>query len=98
MKRDREKGSAKMSGNCYYCGGHPDEVIDLRRRVAELEGECNRWAEASIAEDNRKAKWRAALEKIACPHVTEGPLWWQLEARNALENPPISDGMRQGEK
>jgi len=25
------------------------------------------------------------LEKIACPHVTEAPLWWQLEARAALQ-------------
>jgi uncharacterized coiled-coil protein SlyX len=26
----------------------------------------------------------AALRKIACKHVTEQPLWWQLEARAAL--------------
>jgi hypothetical protein len=26
----------------------------------------------------------AALEKIACRHVTEQPLWWQEEARRAL--------------
>jgi len=26
----------------------------------------------------------AALRKIACEHVTEQPLWWQLEARAAL--------------
>jgi len=26
-----------------------------------------------------------ALEKIACPHVTGAPLWWQLEARAALQ-------------
>jgi hypothetical protein len=25
-----------------------------------------------------------ALEKIACRHVTEAPLWWQKEARDAL--------------
>lgn len=79
-----------MSSNCYYCGGHPDEVIDLRRRVAELEAECNRWAKASIAEDGRRAAWRAALERIACRHVTEAPLWWQQEARNALE--PLPNG------
>lgn len=24
------------------------------------------------------------LEKIACRHVTEAPLWWQQEARDAL--------------
>jgi hypothetical protein len=27
---------------------------------------------------------RGALQKIACPHVTQGHLWWQLEARRAL--------------
>jgi hypothetical protein len=31
-----------MSGNCYYCGGHPDEVADLRRRRDELETEVER--------------------------------------------------------
>jgi uncharacterized coiled-coil protein SlyX len=32
----------------------------------------------------------AALRKIACKHVTEQPLWWQLEARNAIDqsSPP----------
>lgn len=28
---------------------------------------------------------REALEKIACPHVTRDQLWWQNEARRALE-------------
>jgi len=28
----------------------------LRARVAELEAECDRWADASIAEDNRRAR------------------------------------------
>jgi len=53
-------------------------------RIRELEAECDRWAEASIAEDARRAAWREALERIACRHVTEAPLWWQIEARNAL--------------
>jgi hypothetical protein len=30
----------------------------------------------------------AALRKIACKHVTEQPLWWQLEARAALDQSP----------
>lgn len=30
---------------------------------------------------------RAALEKIACLHVTENPLWWQRDARRALGKP-----------
>lgn len=28
---------------------------------------------------------REALEKIACRHVTESPLWWQELARAALK-------------
>lgn len=28
---------------------------------------------------------REALEKLACRHVTVSPLWWQVEARKALE-------------
>jgi hypothetical protein len=31
-----------MSSNCYYCGGHPEEVVDLRRRRDELEAEVER--------------------------------------------------------
>jgi uncharacterized coiled-coil protein SlyX len=30
----------------------------------------------------------AALRKIACEHVTEQPLWWQLEARAAIDQSP----------
>jgi len=34
-----------------------------------------------------------ALEKIACRHVTINPLWWQLEAREAiaLVNAPVGN-------
>lgn len=36
---------------------------------------------AMIAENERM---REALEKISCRRVNVGPLWWQLEARNAI--------------
>jgi len=32
-----------------------------------------------------------ALEKIACRHVTEQPLWWQIAARTALNPKGVSD-------
>jgi hypothetical protein len=34
--------------------------------------------------EEREERYKEALEKIACRHVTESPLWWQVEARNAL--------------
>lgn len=91
-----------MSSNCYYCGGHPDEVVDLRRRVAELEAECNRWAEASIAEDGRRARWRAALEEIQRESMTLKPprhSWYYDRAQNALGNkdePLVRNGLKPG--
>lgn len=42
-----------MSSNCYYCGGHPDEVIDLRRRRDELEAVIAR-QETTIRACNQK--------------------------------------------
>lgn len=36
-----------------------------------------------LAAENKRL--RAALEKIACLHVTRDQLWWQNEARRALE-------------
>ena len=30
-------------------------------------------------------KLEGALEEIACRYVTEGPLWWQQKAREALQ-------------
>jgi hypothetical protein len=38
---------------------------------------------------------RERLEKIACRHVTENPLWWQIEAREALA--ALSEGKPGGE-
>jgi hypothetical protein len=35
---------------------------------------------------------RAALERLACRHVTEAPLWWQTEARAAIDNQQITEG------
>ena len=80
-----------MSSNCYYCGGHPDEIIDLRRRVAELEAECNRWADASIAEDERRARWRAALKDIQRESMGVKPprhSWYYDRAEEALKQQP----------
>lgn len=34
--------------------------------------------------EEREERYKTALEKIACRHVTESPLWWQIEARDAL--------------
>ena len=36
------------------------------------------------AKSARIEELEAALRKIACEHVTEQPLWWQMEARAAL--------------
>ena len=38
---------------------------------------------SDLTSDNKRL--RKALEKIACRHVTVEPLWWQNEARRALE-------------
>ena len=45
--------------------------------------------------DPTPAVAREALERIACHHVTENPLWWQVEARKALaalSNPETKAG------
>ena len=34
---------------------------------------------------------QAVLERLACRHVTEAPLWWQSEARAALNTTERSD-------
>jgi predicted nuclease with TOPRIM domain len=35
-----------------------------------------------------------ALRKISCPHVTDRPLWWQLEARTALLANDLRDALQ----
>lgn len=40
--------------------------------------------EAVLSLLNAASDMLAALKKIACPHVTENPLWWQAEARAAI--------------
>ena len=59
----------------------PDQFMEdyMRDTVAEL-----------VAENKRL---RRVLEKIACRHVTEAPLWWQTEARDALS---FTNGIREG--
>jgi hypothetical protein len=49
----------------------PEIVADLDAEVGELRREVIRLSDA--------------LEKIACRHVTVEPLWWQVEARKALD-------------
>jgi len=34
---------------------------------------------------DRIVELEGALERLSCRHVTEQPLWWQLEARAALQ-------------
>lgn len=64
--------------------------------------EANARADANLASyeiaarNGRKAeaaneRRAAALEKIACRHVTIAPLWWQVEARAAL-TPDAGEG------
>ena len=47
-----------------------ENQTDLRRALDEAGAEVNRL--------------HAALEEIACRHVTIAPLWWQQKARDAL--------------
>lgn len=54
------------------------------RRARERAGLPGGKVETLHAERDRL---REALEKIACRHVTDKPLWWQLEARAALNAP-----------
>jgi hypothetical protein len=74
-----------MSSNCYYCGGHPDEVVDLRRRRDELEIEVERL--------------RAALKDIQKEAMAFRPprhTWYYDRAQNALTNstdPLVRDGL-----
>lgn len=64
------------------------EVERLRAEVERLTKE--RDAAQGTADDVYRRlmgeieRLRAALEKIACRHVNENPLWWQIDARTAL--------------
>ena len=43
------------------------------------------WAREHItAVEAETLRLRVVLERIACRHVNENPLWWQVEARTAL--------------
>lgn len=64
--------------------GHAQTPAKPDARIHEME-EWNRLrAEDIINLGQQVGRLTQALEKIACPHVTEAPLWWQLEARAAL--------------
>ena len=62
---------------------------DLDLLAAEHIKELENWnrlrAEDIINLGQQVGRLTQVLEKIACPHVTENPLWWQLEARAALQ-------------
>lgn len=50
-------------------------------------GDAGAWAGRKIRDlKAQNAELKIALEKIACRHVLDEPLWWQVEARNALDN------------
>lgn len=68
----------------------------LRETAAQLSSEriqgwanpfvvyCTEAADHITALQAKVARLEAALEELSCRHVTEGPLWWQSIARNAL--------------
>lgn len=50
-------------------------------------GEAGAWAGRKIRDlKAQNAELKITLEKLACRHVTIDPLWWQVEARNAIDN------------
>lgn len=65
---------------------------DLAAENHNLAREVDWWRDVVTSKDSEittleaeNKRLREALEKIACRHVTENPLWWQEEARKALE-------------
>jgi hypothetical protein len=48
-----------------FSKGVAANITEAADRIQQLEAECNRWVEVSIAEDARKVAWRKALEGIA---------------------------------
>lgn len=59
------------------CGDQNDALEDLRSFVKGQADHIDAQAATIKALED-------ALERIASRHVTEGPLWWQVEARTAL--------------
>jgi uncharacterized coiled-coil protein SlyX len=62
------------------------EALEKHKRL-QMEDIMNLGAQLGRAQV-RIEQLEAALRKIACKHVTEQPLWWQLEARAALDQSP----------
>jgi hypothetical protein len=60
------------------------EVAELEARIETMVGLNTEFKFALRYSAKRIEQLEAALRKIACKHVTEQPLWWQLEARAAL--------------
>lgn len=58
-----------------------------RERSLLIETKRDQLSALTIRADKAEAALataQEALTKLSCPHVTEGPLWWQIEARQAL--------------
>jgi hypothetical protein len=53
-------------------------------RIEQLKARLDRAVTRGLEQVERIATLEAALNKLACWHVTEGPLWWQSVARAAL--------------
>ncbi|MFZ5737686.1 MAG: hypothetical protein ACOY6K_12480 [Pseudomonadota bacterium] len=58
----------------------------LRNAVMERDAEITRLNAELTTKSSHVERLTAALERLACRHVTEAPLWWQVEARKALAN------------
>lgn len=82
MWRRRDNGDL-ICEDCAETGDMPAEDLDLAPRPADVIRALLVALEAERAENQRM---REALERISCPRVTEGPLWWQEEARTALHS------------
>lgn len=64
------------------------ERDDANRMRRQWRADARKSEADAIAAQARIAELEAALEKLACRHVTENPLWWQDAARAALEDRP----------
>ena len=81
--------SARSSGDCGCGVVWPSQLADdAADRIEELEAR-NKKAEAimtrCLALEAQYIRMTRALTKISCPSQTDDLLWWQIEAREALE-------------
>jgi len=91
---------ARRTGFMQHAGNEYDAAAHIQALTASALGWEHNWqyererkldaiTRATTAEASVKVL-ESALEKIACRHVTEQPLWWQIDARTALN--PEGDG------